>query len=375
MSEIGTQVMPSVNLKSAYSHSFGLLGDNTKYVDVYSNVDMRGEFKSLLDKGMEVQQKALVTTAGGAGTAGYALIPVYVDQRIVDQTRKFTPWVELVPRVTNMGITADYNVITAKGAAVTKLEDAPLTDVTDTEDRASTAIKYLYSVGRVTGPMQAAMPSYIVQGMMPSGVGTYDASFGSPATNTAKNYEVLKRSRALRELEENLIWNGDASTTATEYSGIVTLQSTTNKVDLNSTALKWSDLETAVQYAFDDSGRPTVAGCDSATMSDIRSIMIDTFRMSPSDMTSDVGFGIKARVTIETMVGPVPVIPSQYLSTTSGSKSIYFLDMENIEMRVLQDMSYEDLAKTNDSQKFMLKIYEAFIMKATQFNSFVGEIL
>jgi len=83
---------------------------------------------------------------------------------------------------------------------------------------------------------------------------------------------------------------------------------------------------------------------------------------------------VSSHLVLETMIGPVPVIPSQQLSTTSGSKSIYFIDMNFTEMRVLQDMTYEDLAKTNDSQKFMLKIYEALIMKNTAFNSWIGEI-
>lgn len=374
MSEIGSGNIYGVETKGAYAHSFGLMGNGTKYVDALNGIDVRPEVKDLADAGMKaVQMKALETTAGGAGTAGYALIPVYVDQRIVDRTRKFTPWVELIPRVTNQGITADYNVITAKGAAVSKAEDAALSDVTDTEDRASSSIKYLYSVGRVTGPMQAAMPSYIIQGLNPTGTGSYDANMGSASAPNAKQYEVLKRSRALREYEENLLWNGSVSSVPTDFDGIVTLQSTTNKKDLSSTALQWGDIETAVEYAFTDSGRPTVAGCDAATMSDLRKIMIDTYHMTPSER--DIGFGIKARVTIETMVGAVPVIPSQYLSTVSGSKSLYFLDLDAIEMRVLQDMTYEDLAKTNDSQKFMLKIYETFIMKATQFNSWVGGIL
>jgi len=74
------------------------------------------------------------------------------------------------------------------------------------------------------------------------------------------------------------------------------------------------------------------------------------------------------------MVGPIPVIPSMYLSNTSGSKEIYFLDTDVIEMRVLQDMTYEDLAKTNDSQKFFLKIYECLIIRCTTFNSAIVEI-
>jgi len=48
--------------------------------------------------------------------------------------------------------------------------------------------------------------------------------------------------------------------------------------------------------------------------------------------------------------------------------------MSVVEMRVLQDLTYEDLAKTNDSEKFMLKIYEAFLIKATSFCSSITEI-
>jgi len=64
-----------------------------------------------------------------------------------------------------------------------------------------------------------------------------------------------------------------------------------------------------------------------------------------------------------------------YLSNTSGAKQIYFLDTDYIEMRVLQDMTYEPLAKTNDSNKFMLKIYECFVMKNPAFNAFIDDIL
>ena len=361
--------------RTAYAHSFGFMGHKTKYFDPQAGIDMRSEIKSAYDIGFQrVQLKAESVAGMGAGTAGYAMIPVYVDPRIIDRTRKFTPWIELTPRVTNQGVTADYNLISAKGSAVFEVEDAAQSDVTDTESRDSTDIKYLYSVGRVTGQAQAAMPSYIVQGLQPSGEGTYSASFGSPSAPNAKQYEVLKRAQALRELEENKLWNGDAGTTAKEFSGIVTLQSTTNQNDKSAAALDWGDIEDTVEYAYTDSGRPTLGGCDSSTLVDVRKIMVDQFRYSPSEMGGTAGFGVPSRVVVETMVGPIPLIPSQYLSTATGAKQLFFLDMEYIEMRVLQDMTYEDLAKTNDSQKFMLKIYEALIMKAPQFNSFIDNI-
>ena len=62
------------------------------------------------------------------------------------------------------------------------------------------------------------------------------------------------------------------------------------------------------------------------------------------------------------------------MSNTTASKAIYFLDMSVVEMRVLQDVTYEDLAKTADSEKFMLKIYESLIIRNTSFCSSVTEI-
>lgn len=383
--------MEIINKDVMYKSSFGNLPDGTCYMNPWvsgwnpedqrtgiqgKSFDMRPELKSACERGF-ASLKALGPTAGGAGTAGYALVPIYVDPRIVDQSRKYTPLTELIPRVTNMGTTADYNIITAKGAAYTANPDAPLPEADDTYDRQSKSIKYLYSVGRVLGPMQAAMPAYIMEGFQPSGAGNVA---GSPFTNqgapNAKQLEVLMKARSMKELEENLIINGSSSTDATQFDGIVALQSTTNKVDLNTSALSWDDVETAIQYAFDDGGRPKLAIASSSVVSDLRKLMIDVLRIPVEALTSGAAlpFGIPPQLVLHTMVGPIPCLPSMFLSNTSGSKSIYFLDTDFIEMRVLQDMTYEDLAKTNDSSKFMLKIYECLIMRATSFNSWIGEI-
>ena len=379
--EMGTKAMDAEmnhlgnhghNQTSVYQHSFGPLQDKSIITDgIGGNTDLR----PMLDNAMVKGFKALTPETGGAATAGYALIPVYVDSRIVDQSRKYTPLVELIPRVTNMGMTADYNIITAKGGAETAGLDAALAESNDTYDRQSVAIKFLYSVGRVLGQTQAAMPSYILEGFQPSGAGnTAGSPFGPSSAPNAKQIEVLLKARAMKELEENLIINGDASSDATQYSGIVKLQGTTNQLDLDSAPITWDDVETAIQYAFDDGGRPKLGIASSSVVADLRKIMIDSYRVSPSDLGGEIVFGIPSRLILDTMVGPIPVLPSMYLSNTSGAKQIYFLDTDYIEMRVLQDMTYEDLAKTNDSNKFMLKIYEALIMRSTPFNSFIDNI-
>ena len=364
--------MAGVNAKAAYGNSFGALTDGTKYVDGWNSVDYRKELKNRFDIGY----KALTTTSGGTGTAGNGMIPVYLDPRIVDTTRKFTPLVDMISRVTNQGITADYNKITAKGGAYTAAQDAALPETNDAYERASTAIKFLYAVGRVTGQMQSAMPSYILEGFQPSGAGLGAGQpFSASGVPNAKQLEVIMKARELRELEENLIVNGDASSTATQFSGIVKLQGTTNVKDLSAAALTWDDVETAVRSAWDNGGRPKIAICSSSVLQDLRKIIIDTFRYNPSDVASaNLPFGVNASLVLQTMAGPIPVIPSMYLSNVSGAKQIYFLDTDYIEMRVLLDMSYEDLAHTNDSQKFMLKMYEALIMRNPAFNSFIDNI-
>lgn len=364
------------NSGSPYAQSFGALPSGTLYSNP-GNFTVKGisggmttveNLNKAFNAGM-VNVKATGVTAGGAGTAGYAMVPIYVDPRVVDTTRKYTPLVELIPRVTNMGTTADYNIITAKGGGYTANEDAALPETNTTYDRASTAIKYLYAVGRVTGQAVAAFPPYMLMGFQPSGGSS--GAFNDVGAPNAKQMEVLVKTREIRELEENLIINGDASTYPTEYSGIVTLMSTTNTVAKGTTAIGLADIDLAIRYAFDDGGRPNLAVCSSGVYTDLLGLL--SAKIGYLQATQQVFWGFSA-IVLHTMVGDIPVIPSMYLSNTSGSKAIYFLDMSVVEMRVLQDLTYEELAKTNDSEKFMLKIYEALIIKNTSFCSSVTGI-
>ena len=344
------------------------IGEGQVYADPLGMGDAKIPV-DLREQARLIQAKAFNTQTGGAGTAGYAMIPVYVDPNIIDRTRKETPLVELIPKAANQGTTADFNVITAKGAADFKAEDAALVEQDDTYDRVSVPIKYAYSVGRVTGPSIAATPSYNLQMYNPSGSGLGGTPFASGAAPNAKQLEVLVKTRALMEEVEQVIVNGDAGTTPTEFSGIVTTQSTTNKVDLNTTAIDLDDIRTAIQYAYDDGGRPNIAVADSATYTDIQALIEDRMRTAPTTNIWGIDY-----ITLQTMVGNIPIIPSRFLSTASGSKSIYFLDLSVWEQRVLMDTTYEELAKTSDAEKFMLKTYRSLICRAPTFNSFVGEI-
>ena len=355
---------------AAYAQSFGNMPHETCYQDTGGlktgvKVDMREGVRNAFGIGL----KAHAVTSGGAGTAGYAMIPVFVDPRVIDTTRKYTPIVELIPRVTNQGVTADYNNITAKGGGFTAGEDASLAETNTTYNRLSTAIKYLYAVGRVTGPSIAAQPSYVLAGMMPGSGAT--GPFSDQGAPNSKQMEVLIKTREIRELEEDLIVNGDASSPTTAFSGIVTLMSSTNTVDKNTSALALGDCQKAVRYAFDDGGRPNLAFCSSGVYEDLLGLLTQKIGYLKAEAQVFWGF---TTIVLHTMVGSIPVIPSMYLSNVSGSKAIYFMDMSIVEMRVLQDLTYFELAKTNDSEKFALKIYETLIIKNTSFCASVTEI-
>ena len=370
--EIGFKSMSGVDYKSAYSHSFGTIGDKTMYYNPYDK-DRRAE----LGKVMELGMKALSPTTGGAGTAGFALIPVYVDSKIVDISRKYTPFVEMIPRVTNQGMTADYNRITAKGSAFFAGLDAPLGDVDDTYERKSEGIKFLYSVGRVLGQAQAAMPSYMATGFLSTGAGNVSTDpFSDSSMSNAKQMEVQIKARALKELEENAIWNGDKANNPLEFDGIIQFQDGVNEVDADGGALTWDMIEEAVLEAYKAGGRPNIAGCSPSVLKQIRSLLVNQGRFLPSDIRADnFPAGMAPKLHIMTMVGEIPVFPSQYISDVSGSRSMYFIDTDWVEMRVLQDMTYEELAKTNDSSKFMLKMYECLVVRAPEFNAYIKDIL
>lgn len=368
MAETGNAV--NVNANAAYQFSFGNIPSGTVYLKA-GHAGAKGyevDLRPAINEAMQIGFKSLNTQTGGAGTAGYAMVPIYVDPRITDTTRKYTPIVEIIPRVTNQGMYADYNQLTAKGGAITASEGAALAEQTDTYDRVSTQIKFLYSVGLVTGPAIAAMPSWTLGGFQPQGGAV--GPFSDQNAVNAKQLEILVKTRAIRELEEGLIVNGNASTSVyggangTEFNGIIQTMSTTNTVAKGTTALSLDDINTAVRYAFDDGGRPNLAICSSAVYEDLLGLL--TAKIGYMQPTQQVFWGFST-IVLHTMVGDIPVIPSMFMSNVTGSKAMYFLDLSVVEMRVLQDLTYEELAKVNDAEKFMLKIYETLIIKNTSF--------
>lgn len=362
-----------INAQTAYEQSFGVLADKTVYSGYRPGLkaDLREE-DGTLGKAYNSALKAFnVTTGPGAAhdVYGKLLIPLYLDPQLIDISRKYTPLVEVIPRVTNRGLYAEWATL-SKTSAFVAGEDAAMAEKNDTYSRESVAIRYLYAVGRVTGQAIAATPSFIMQGMSPSG---FNGGFGGDElAATAKQIEVLAKGRSIKELEEELIVNGDVDQSG-EYDGLVQMftDTTGNNVAMSTGAFDFGDVNHAIQLAFDDGGRPNVAICSSEVYADLEALIQSKQGYVP--VAKNVFWGMET-LQLQTMVGTMPVIPSMFASNTTAEKTLYFLDLSVCEMRVLQDLTYEPLAKTNDSEKFMMKIYEAFIIKNMAFCSAITGI-
>ena len=71
-------------------------------------------------------------------------------------------------------------------------------------------------------------------------------------------------------------------------------------------------------------------------------------------------WGLEA-LSLSTVVGRLPIVVSQFMPTGANAKRILIVDTNMLEQRVLQDITYEKLAKTEDAEKFYLKSYRTLI--------------
>jgi len=304
---------------------------------------------------------ALLTKERGTTTSEYAsgtnysstsgnlptLIPIWVSPDIINLSRKETPVYELLPKVAVRGKFYDWNTATfASTNARFLAEDAALPEYDDTYTRNVVQMKYCYAVGRVTGPMQVASRGYI----------------------DMERQEILMKTRALLQKIEYTILNGDTSSDPLEFDGLGALIST-NSIDLSSASLSIANLRTAILYARQGGtswaanqggGNPNLIITDLQTLDDIKGLLQAYLRYN-GPMTS-IAWGLQ---TIE--FEGLPIVASKFMTTTSGSKALYVIDTSVVKMGISLDITMERLAKTNDSNKFMIKWYGALLVLAEKF--------
>lgn len=319
-------------------------------VDKFEYMDKRENTHKRINKsfGMMCKERGTTTSETASGTSYSTtsgsfptLIPLWVSPDIINVSQKETPVYELLPKIAVRGKHYDWNYATfASTNAVFKYEDAALPEYDDTYTRGTVPMKYAYAVGRVTGPMQVHSAGYI----------------------DMERQEILMKSRALLQLIENKILNGSASTSPQEFSGLGTLIST-NSTTL-SAAISLSQLRTSIMHCRQGAetysanlggGNPNLMITNLQTIDDIKALLQAYLRYQ-GPMTS-IAWGLQA-IEFE----GIPIVASKFMTTTSGSKEIYVIDTSVVKVAVALDMTMERLAKTNDSNKFMIKWYGALVV-------------
>jgi hypothetical protein len=313
--------------------SFG--GFSKEYYNPFNRVNRSKEiFQKTLEtrKAMGINKASIDSQTGGAGTAGTALVPVYPDPNIVDRTPKQTPLRNMTPRRAVRGLTYDYIPLTAKGGANWRAEGGAISEDTDTYDRVSVPIKFLYAKGLISGPVIAGMRGFIDPTQLDLGVKT----------------------TSIYEAEEDALINGDSSTNPLEPNGLI--QSiTTNTTNRSGGSPTLPLIRAELATTFNAKGYPTVAITDATTHNYVKGLLLDVQRnaqlVNPS--TETLGFGIPDAFSFDQLM----FIKDIFMPTTAAAKRILFLDMRYIFFAVLQDLTYEEKYTDQDGYVYILKEY------------------
>lgn len=357
-----SEIRQAITKASGSFESTGLLGKEVTYYDPWMGFDGREGLAKAMSEGTgyDMVSKAMNYSSLAAGTTDKTLVPLSVDPQMIDLTRRKTPLVELVSRMTAYGATAEYNRITARGGAMFQLEGSPQSEIDDTYARVSKAIKILRIAGKVSGFMQAASKAYLSQQYI-----------------DAYNLEVQMKTKSLRYAEEDAIINGYNASTRTAYGGQTTVVGAeydgmknlfTSTTNLSGAALKLTDIRTAVRGAATANesttygeGDPNLILTDFRTFDNIKAQMVDYQRFINTNF--EIAWGLK---TME--FEGLPVMKSKFMPVASNARELLVSSMETVQMRVLQDVTFQELPNNDDSRKFMIKVYETLVCVAPEFN-------
>lgn len=266
-------------------------------------------------------RKALLSTAGDGANLIPEVVSAGLRQFVIDNS----PLYNLIDRIswpTNLYM---YRQVDELTTATFQTDGGALPDAdAGGYDTPTAAMKYVYARGDVTGPMQAASRTLL------------DAM----ATEIDIHIRGL-----IRKLEQTII-TGNASTNAKEFDGL--LRQITNTLDAtagSSPLLTLSMIDEALDLSHT---YPNVGVMNRASGRRIWALLQAQQRFVDSTVVG-AGFRVPS-------YNDVQLIRVDNSITGLGG-TLAFFDRQWVRLPYNQDITFEPLAKTKDSDDFMIKMY------------------
>ena len=314
-----------------------------------------------------IVKKAVSTTSGG----GYNLMHVIADQDVTYLYKRPYPIQTLIPVEANKGKTASWDAIGPYEslAAAFGAEDPALTEADMTTYNRTDTVKYMYAVGRLTKAVKLAGLAQI------------------PARDLkAIRIDLAQDSlRALRERsmlgvsrDVTSITNAWTAATSQQYKGMYELITSNTAGNPDTADQCWIDvssssvdtygeimqyLDKTYTYMNKFGMQPNIAICDMKTFGIIRRGLAEYFRYNGEGQELIPGVS-KLTLTFPSS-GGVNLIPHPFMRQTAGTYGgIFLIDTRLFARRILWQDTYEELANTNTSDKFVISAAETLIDKS-----------
>jgi len=292
------------------------------------------------------------------------LMHVIADQDVTYLYKRPYPVQALIPTEANKGKTANFDIVGPYdfGSASFGTEDQTFQETDITTYNRSQTIKYLYAVGRVTKAAQLAGLAQI------------------PARDVLA-IRIDAAQDALRALRERALlgvtldvtsttnaYRAAAGSTDSFYNGlynIISANTGASQCWVTSNGGSYdqimADLDETYRTMVKFAMQPNLAICDYRTFGIIRRGLMEYFRTEP---TMQFAQGISKINLVFPNADGLPLVPHPFLSMTAGAGSIMLVDTRLWARRSLWQDMYEELAKINLSQKFVVSAAETLVDKS-----------
>jgi HK97 family phage major capsid protein len=268
-----------------------------------------------------------------ASTAAAYLLPEVVDGAMRDFVSKEPVIYNVVNKVPWATNTYFIRKRTALPTAEWRPDGGPLPAVSDTAyGKVSKTVKYLYTRGEVTGPMQEAAGS--VFNALASEVETHSAAMIEKLST-----DLVTATGAANDIQGMLY----------QISTDSTLNAGGGTIDAAAAALSLDLLDTAVDAT---QGTADLMVLSQPTRRAINALLQAQQTFSES---TEVAAGFRVRT-----YDGIPMVTSPHWASDTD---ILFIRRSDARLLVHRDLTFEELAKTRDSTDFMIKGYFGFALE------------